>query len=221
MTISLTRPTVARRNGSRGDPYRKSSLLALAIFASLIFCCQSARADDEDRILAGELLVATDEIADRRFAETVIYIAKHDAAGTLGLIINRPMAKGTLDDLLKGFGVNAKNPRGEIVIHFGGPVSQRQGFLLHSDDVLLDSSAQVNNGITMTSDVKMIEAIAAGKGPRQYLFAVGYAGWAPGQLAAEIAAGSWFTIPSDRSLIFGNDADRKWLQATAKRRIPL
>ena len=220
MKIALTRPVSGGKNCRR--PYhRTTSLLALAIFASATLCCQNLRAAGENPILAGQLLVATDEIADPRFAETVIYIVKHDAAGTLGLIINRPMAKGTLDDLLKGFGVNAKNPQGEILIHFGGPVSPRQGFLLHSNDVLLDGSTPVDDGIAMTSDVKMIEAIAAGKGPRQYLFTLGYAGWAPGQLAAEIAADSWFTIPGDKALIFGRDAERKWRQATDKRRTPL
>jgi len=158
---------------------------------------------------------------ETRFAETVVYIVKHDAAGTLGLIINRPMTEGALDDLLKGFGVNAKNPQGDIVIHFGGPVSPRQGFLLHSNDVMLNESIRVDDDIAMTSDVKMIEAIAAGKGPRQYLFTLGYAGWAPGQLAAEIAAASWFTIPGDKGLIFGKDAERKWRQATDRRRTPL
>ena len=220
MKIALTRPAGRWKNCRR--PYHRTiSLLALTIFASATLCCQTLYATDEDPILAGQLLVATDEIADPRFAETVIYIVKHDAGGTLGLIINRPMAKGTFADLLKGFGVKAKNPQGEIVIHFGGPVSPRQGFLLHSNDVLLDDSTPVDAGIAMTSDVKMIEAIASGEGPRQYLFTLGYAGWAPGQLAAEIAADSWFTIPGDKALIFGKDADRKWRQAADKRRIPL
>ena len=160
-------------------------------------------------------------MADPRFAETVVYIVKHDAAGTLGLIINRPMTEGALADLLKGFGVNAENPQGDIVIHFGGPVSPRQGFLLHSNDVMLNESIRVDDDIAMTSDVKMIEAIAAGKGPRQYLFTLGYAGWAPGQLAGEIAAASWFTIPGDKALIFGKDADRKWRRAADRRRTPL
>lgn len=196
-------------------------IVALAIIASFLLCRDAARAADEDSPHAGQLLVATDEIADPRFAETVIYIVKHDANGTLGLIVNRPMAKGTLDDLLKGFGIDAKHPRGDIVIHFGGPVNQRQGFLLHSDDVLLESSTPVADGVAMTADVKIIEAIAAGKGPRQYLFTLGYAGWAPGQLAGEIVAGSWFIIPGDKSLIFGKDAERKWRRAADKRRVPL
>ena len=100
-------------------------------------------------------------------------------------------------------------------------MSPRQGFLLHSDDVMLNESIRVDDDIAMTSDVKMIEAIAAGKGPRQYLFTLGYAGWAPGQLAGEIAAASWFTIPGDKALIFGKDADRKWRQAADRRRTPL
>jgi putative transcriptional regulator len=193
----------------------------LVIFALATSYYQTLRAADKDPIVAGQLLVATDEIADPRFAETVIYIVKHDATGTLGLIINRPLAKGSLGDLLKGFGVTAKNPQGDIVIHFGGPVSPSQGFLLHSSDMLLDDSIVVDDGIAMTADVKMMEAIAAGKGPRQYLFILGYAGWAPGQLAGEIAAASWFTIPGEKAFIFGKDADRKWRQAADKRRTPL
>ena len=219
MKVALMRPARSWKNRRR--PYQRTSLLALAIFASATCCCQALDAADENPVLAGQLLVATDTIADPRFAETVVYIVKHDAAGTLGLIINRPVTEAALDDLLKGFGVNAKNPQGDIVIHFGGPVSPRQGFLLHSNDVMLNESIRVDDDIAMTSDVKMIEAIAAGKGPRQYLFTLGYAGWAPGQLAGEIAAASWFTIPGDKALIFGKDAERKWRQATDRRRTPL
>jgi len=219
MKVALTR--LARSWKKRRRPYQTTSLLALVIFASATFYYQTLRAADKDPITAGQLLVATNEIADPRFAETVVYIVKHDATGTLGLIINRPVTEGALDDLLKGFGVNAKNPQGDIVIHFGGPVSPRQGFLLHSNDVMLNESIRVDDDIAMTSDVKMIEAIAAGKGPRQYLFTLGYAGWAPGQLAGEIAAASWFTIPGDKGLIFGKDAERKWRQATDRRRTPL
>jgi putative transcriptional regulator len=137
------------------------------------------------------------------------------------LIINRPLAKGPIGDLLKGFGVEAKNPQGEIIVHYGGPVSTRQGFLLHSDDVLLENSTKAKDGIAMTSDTKLLEAMAQGKGPRLALFMLGYAGWAPGQLEAEIKADSWFTIPGDRALIFGKDAERKWKLASERRRIPL
>ncbi|MGH7815832.1 MAG: YqgE/AlgH family protein, partial [Candidatus Binatia bacterium] len=109
----------------------------------------------------------------------------------------------------------------EIVVHYGGPVSQRQGFLLHTDDHSMESSTKVADGIAMTADVKMLEAIARGNGPRQSLFMLGYAGWAPGQLETELKANSWFVIGGDKALIFGSDADKKWRQAMDKRQVPL
>jgi putative transcriptional regulator len=85
----------------------------------------------------------------------------------------------------------------------------------------LEDSTKVKDGIAMTSDTKLIEAIAHGKGPRQYLFMLGYAGWAPGQLEGEIHAAAWFVVSSDKSLVFGQEAEKKWHQAIDKRQIPL
>jgi len=171
--------------------------------------------------LTGKLLVATPEMGDPRFSETVIYVVKHNVEGAFGLVINRPVAKGPIRDLLQGFGVENKNVKGEVVIHYGGPVGQNQGFVLHSDEVLLEDSTKVKDGIAMTSDSKLIEAIGLGKGPRQYLIMLGYAGWAPGQLEAEIDANAWFVVTGDKALIFGDDADKKWRRAVDKRQIPL
>jgi putative transcriptional regulator len=178
-------------------------------------------AADQDRFITGQLLVATPEMKDPRFAETVIYMVKHDADGAFGLVINRPMAKGPFEDLLKGFGTEINDAKGEVVIHYGGPVSMQQGFVLHSDDIMIESSMKVANGIAMTADVKMIEAMARGKGPSQSLVMLGYAGWAPGQLEMELKADSWFVIPGDKSLVFDKDADEKWREAMDKRQIPL
>jgi putative transcriptional regulator len=171
--------------------------------------------------LAGQLLVATPNMRDPRFVETVIYMVKHSAEGAMGIIINRPLTKGTIEDLLKGIGVESKGATGEIVIHYGGPVSPEAGFILHSDDVLLESSTKVKDGVAMTTDVKLIEAISRGQGPRQSLFAVGYAGWAPGQLEEELKANAWFVVSGDKAFIFGKDAAKKWRQAIDKRQIPL
>ncbi len=180
-----------------------------------------AQAADGERFLTGHFLVATPEMEDPRFAESVIYMVKHDADGAMGLVINKPMAKGSIDDLLKGFGLEEKTAKREIVIHYGGPVGARQGFFLHSDETLLENSTKVADGIAMTSDAKMLEAIAGGKGPRQSLLMLGYAGWAPGQLEAELKLNSWIVIPGDKALIFDNNADIKWRQAIDKQRIPL
>jgi putative transcriptional regulator len=193
----------------------------LSIFLAWSLPLIATNAAEESDYLTGQLLVATPEMRDPRFVETVIYMVKHSAEGAFGLVINRPLAKGPVEDLLKGFGIDSSGAKGEIIVHYGGPVSPRAGFVLHSDDVLLEESAKVANGIAMTSDPKLIEAMAQGKGPRQSLFIMGYAGWAPGQLEGELKAGSWFVVSGDRALIFGQDADRKWQQAIDKRKIPL
>jgi putative transcriptional regulator len=198
-----------------------SWLGALVLFAGLLSARYPTAATEHKHPVAGQLLVATENMKDPRFVEAVLYIVKHDAEGTLGLIINKPIARGPIDDLLRGFGSEAKGSEREIVIHYGGPVSRHQGFVLHSDEVTLEGSMTTQNGIAMTTDIRMIEAIAQGKGPQQFLVTLGYAGWAPGQLEGELAIQSWAIVPADKSLIFGSDATRKWRQAIDKRQIAL
>jgi putative transcriptional regulator len=201
----------------------RQSLLLYALMIVGVACggIDITAAADQGGFITGQLLVATPEMKDPRFAEAVIFMVKHDADGAFGLVINRPMAKGPFEDLLKGFGTEINDAKGEVLIHYGGPVSMQQGFVLHSDDIMMESSMKVANGIAMTADVKMIEAMARGKGPKQSLVMLGYTGWAPGQLEMELRANSWFVTPGDTSLIFGKDAEKKWQQAMDKRQIPL
>ncbi len=209
---TMTRPTHAGRG---------LCFWLLALIIGNLCPWTSAPAADRQRFITGQLLVATPEMKDPRFFESVIYMVKHDAKGAMGLVINKPIAKGLIDDVLKSSGRSASGSQKEIVIHYGGPVGQRQGSLLHTDDHLIAGSTKLGHGIAMTADVKMLEALAGGKGPRLWLFMLGYAGWAPRQLDAELKSDSWFTLPSDPALIFGADADRKWRQAMDKRQIPL
>ena len=206
--------------GGRGAKFFPG-LIALALLLWSRSLPPPVLAADNEPLSAGKLLVASNEMQDPRFSQAVIYLVKHDAEGTLGLIINRPLAKGPIDDLLKGLGVKESGSQLEIIVHYGGPVSGAQGFLLHSDDKMLDTSFRSPNGIAMTSDARMIQAIAAGGGPRQFLFTLGYAGWAPGQLEEEIKANSWFLVTADNSLIFATDAGEKWRRASDRRKIRL
>ena len=171
---------------------------------------QISLAAEREKFLTGQMLVATPEMKDPRFAESVIYMVKHDSKGAMGLAVNKPLAKTELNELLRGFGVEAKNLKREITIHYGGPVSTRQGFLLHSDDFFVAATNKIANGIAISTDSEMLEALARGYAPRQSLFMLGYAGWAPGQLEAELKMNSWYVIPSDKALIFSDDADKKW-----------
>jgi putative transcriptional regulator len=203
---------------------RKPTHFQIRFLSIFLFCALSilplAAAEPSDN-LTGQLLVATPEMRDPRFAETVIYMVRHNADGAFGLVINRPLAKGPIEDLLKGFGIDSPEAKGEIIVHYGGPVSPRAGFVLHSDEVLIGDSTKVADGIAMTADVRLLEAMSRGEGPHQSLFMLGYAGWARGQLEGELMAGSWFVVSGDPALIFDNDAGRKWQQAMDRRKIPL
>lgn len=187
----------------------------------MALACAMAHGAEQEKFLAGKLLVASTEMKDPRFAESVIYMVEHDNKGAFGLIINQPAAVGPIQDLLKGFGISNDKVRGEIVLHFGGPVNPHGGFILHSDEVTIAATNKVSDGIAVTADAALIEMIGTGKGPKQYLVMLGYAGWAPGQLEGEILAGSWHAIPGDKALIFAKDADMKWRQAMERRQVPL
>jgi len=202
-------------------PQRWINLGLLSILALVFLAPTLLRSANREPDLAGQLLFATPEMQDPRFIETVIYLVKHDSGGAMGIVINRPLGKGPIEALLKGIGVESKGAKGEIVVHYGGPVSPEAGFILHSDDLLLENSTKVKDGIAMTADPKLLEAISQGAGPRQALLALGYAGWAPGQLEEELKADAWFVVTADKAFIFSQNADNKWRQAIDKRRIPL
>jgi putative transcriptional regulator len=100
-------------------------------------------------------------------------------------------------------------------------VAPGQGFFLHSRDVMLETSVAVDDEIAVTGDPEMLDALAEKRGPRRLLFALGYAGWGPGQLESERARGVWFDIPADPDLVFAPDPAKTWARAVARREIPL
>ena len=171
--------------------------------------------------LAGQLLVARDELRDPRFVRSVIYVVHHDSTGAMGLIINRPIGEAPLSELLEQAGLEGMGVKGKIRVHFGGPVEPRQGFVLHTADYNIEGTEVVKDGIAVTARPEILRAIGAGTGPRQSLFALGYAGWAPGQLEAEIKAGAWEIVPVDEALVFDESADTKWDRAMARQTIYL
>jgi putative transcriptional regulator len=194
-----------------------SQLLVIAALAQMPHLV----AAQQEKFLTGRLLVALPEMKDPRFSEAVIYIVRHDREGAFGLVINRVLTTAPIEEVLAGFGIDETGGKGEIAIHYGGPVSPRQGFVLHSDDIVRENSTRVNDGMAITSDPTLIRDISLGKGPRQFLLIVGYAGWAPGQLEQELQNKAWFSIPADREIIFSKQTEKKWQRAMDKRQVPL
>ena len=171
--------------------------------------------------LAGRLLVARPDLRDPRFSRTVVYVVHHDAGGAMGLILNRPIGEASLSELLEQAGVEGKSVNGKIRVHFGGPVGTPRGFVLHTADYKIDGTEVVKDGIAVTAQPEILRAMGTGTGPRKSLFALGYAGWAPGQLEGEIKTGSWEIVPADKALVFDEDYETKWERAMARRTIRL
>ena len=172
--------------------------------------------------LAGRLLVATPKLDDPHFRHTIIYMIQDDSSGAMGIVVNRVMGKGPAAELLKGLGLDVSpKASGEIEVHYGGPVESGRGFVLHSPEYHGSNTVVLSDLAAVTSSPDILEDLAAGKGPRQSLFALGYAGWAPDQLAAEIAAGAWVVIDADEDLLFGKQEDSKWQRALDREGIEL
>ncbi len=171
---------------------------------------------EQSGYLEGQLLIAMPQMSDPRFERTVIYLCVHSAEGAMGLVVNRALDQITFPELLNQLGIEAPTIEDQIVVQFGGPVEPGRGFVLHTADYVQESTLVVNDDIALTSTVNVLRAMAAGSGPRYSLLALGYAGWAQGQLEAEIQANGWLHASPDNQLVFGADLIDKWTKAMAK-----
>ena len=208
-------------------PFRGRAALLIAL--AILSLPSPARAGggplaQAGKSLAGQFLVATEDLRDPRFARTVVYMVRHDASGALGLIVNRPVQDVPLGPLLRRFGLDDRGVSGTIRLHYGGPVEPGRGFLLHTAEYATEGTERVADDVAvtpLTARPVALGDIARGAGPRRVLFALGYAGWAVGQLEGEIDNGAWITVPADEALLFDDDAARKWERAMARRRLTI
>jgi len=173
------------------------------------------------RSTAGYFLVATPELDRSRFGRSVILMLEHDSAGAMGLVVNRPIGRTRVAELLSTMGLEPDGVAGELSIYSGGPVEPERGFVLHSSDYQGKGTTSINRSLAITTRSEIIRELAAGKGPRESLVIFGYSGWGPGQLENEMERGSWFTIPLDGELLFDKDQGRKWEKAVDRRGVEL
>ena len=163
--------------------------------------------------LSNQFLIAMPALQDPHFSHTVTLICEHNPEGTMGLLINRPTPMN-LGDLAAQLGIDMGEPEMiNVPIYHGGPVQPEQGFVLHSPQGEWDNSMEISKNLTMTVSQDIIEAIAHGLGPENFLIALGYAGWGAGQLEDELAANSWLNGPADNHIIFDTSVDERWTTA--------
>ncbi|HVC51351.1 MAG TPA: YqgE/AlgH family protein [Stellaceae bacterium] len=167
--------------------------------------------------LAGELLVAMPQMQDPRFARSVIYLCAHsEDAGAMGLVINKTLTSLSFDELCAQLKLTPSRLNQSRPVHFGGPVEPGRGFVLHTADYEENATLKVGSDFAVTATLDILRAIGTGGGPARSILALGYAGWAPGQLDAEIQANGWLSVPADAGLVFDADLDGKWRRALAK-----
>ncbi len=174
--------------------------------------------------LDGQLLVAMPAMSDPRFSRSVIYMCAHSANGAMGIIINQRAPHISFLELLEQLEIvpnderiNVPTDLGRMAVHVGGPVETGRGFVLHSADYYVaESTLPINEGVCLTATIDILRAIASGDGPDKALLALGYAGWAPGQLESEIQENGWLHCPADLGLIFDGDLDEKYRRVFEK-----
>ena len=182
------------------------------------------RDEAEEGYLDGQMLVAMPVMEDERFARSAIYICAHSAEGAMGIIVNRPAGSIDFPQLLvqldiidKADEIRLPENAETMKVLRGGPVETGRGFVLHSSDFAIkNATLPIDEGISLTATLDILKAIAEGNGPKHAILALGYAGWAPGQLEHEIQDNGWLHCPADPDLIFGSDIEDKYQRALAK-----
>lgn len=178
--------------------------------------------DQSNNSLCGQLLIAMPSLDDPNFSETVIYMCAHSEEGAMGIIINRQADNIDFESLLE----KIFTPEGDQqitltqesqkapFIHLGGPMETGRGFVLHSPDYhSKEHTYNVNETFSLTATLDILKAIAKGEGPENSLLALGYAGWAPGQLEGELSNTGWLHCPATTELIFNTKAENKYQRA--------
>ena len=172
--------------------------------------------NDYDELTPGSLrdhfLIAMPGLNDSSFAHTVTYICEHSDKGAMGVVINAatPML---LKEIFSQMDLEDRSDQGDQIVMSGGPVQPERGFVLHSNEAKWQSTLEISPDVSLTASRDIIAALAEGRGPKQCLIALGYAGWGEGQLEAEIAANSWLTVPADKNIIFNTPFEERWASA--------
>jgi putative transcriptional regulator len=164
--------------------------------------------------LAGKLLISMPALGDPRFQRSVILICAHGPEGAMGLVVNQPVPEPGFTRLLEQLNIPRAAEGREIQVHQGGPVERGRGFVLHSQDYPGGpATLQIEGGLALTATLDILEALARGDGPRDALLALGYSGWGPGQLEAEIRRNDWLIAEAPTDLIFSGIGGGKWAEA--------
>ena len=172
---------------------------------------------DDFQSLAGRLLVAMPGIDDPRFEHAVILVCAHRPDHAMGVRVDRPAPGVDLSAVLSKLSVAAPERAKGRPVMVGGPVERERGFVLHTDDWMIDeTSTPFGRGLALTGTREALAAMTDPvDGPRRSTLLLGYAGWGDGQLEEELGDNVWLTADADLELLFDTDFATKWARALA------
>ena|SRR3990172_8154360 len=160
--------------------------------------------------MSGKFLIAVPGLEDPNFRQSVVLICEHSREGAFGLIVNRILMNSFMP-LLKAFDI--KRSRIDLPIFYGGPVKPEQGYVIYTPFQERYGTVRIAEKLAVTTSKEILQDIAAGKGPGQFMFALGFAGWAPDQLEEELMSDSWLVAPVDHDVIFRMPVGDRWRSA--------
>jgi putative transcriptional regulator len=172
--------------------------------------------------LTGKLLIAMPSIRDPNFENAVVFLCAHSEQGAMGLIINKAAPLMSLSDLMEQIEMDKPLTEADegtlrMPVLIGGPVEQFRGFVLHSQDYKADDhTLPIGSAYGLTATIDVLRDIATGSGPAQRIVALGYSGWAPGQLENEIQHNGWLHCDPDDALVFHDGLEAKHHTALRK-----
>jgi putative transcriptional regulator len=162
-----------------------------------------------DHLLAPGFLIAPPTLNDPSFARALVVLAIHETDGSMGFIVNRT-GEMTLKTLLDELEITSSVPDRPVLL--GGPVSSYSGFVLytHDEETPLAPGIRVSSTISVSPSRELLERAARGALPGRFELVMGYAGWGPGQLDAELERGGWLHSAFDAEVLLDIPSDRRW-----------
>lgn len=168
--------------------------------------------------LQHHFLIAMPLLQNTYFERSVIYVCEHNQNGAMGLVINQPVARLTLEMLLKKLNISLVHDAGYLnkPVMNGGPLAEDRGFILHSPQSGFNSSIRVSDETMITTSKDILQTLGTEKQPENIMVAVGYAGWQKGQLEQELVENAWLTVEADTKILFNTPIPHRWYEAASK-----
>lgn len=173
-------------------------------------------AQDYPNSLKGHLLLAMPSLQDPNFTQTVTCISEHNQGGALGIVVNRVHPSLSGKDIFEELKIPYTPEAGQASIHLGGPVHVGEIFILHGPPFGWQGCLVFTSELGLSTSRDALESIAMGRGPKDFIIAVGCAGWGANQLESEIMQNAWLTCPVIHEILFHTPVDARWEEAMSR-----